>query len=257
MNIDADIYAAWAHIAPAVTAAFLASLVEAVEALTIVLAVATVRGWRPAGLGALAGLASLVVIVAAFGPLLDLVPLHLLQLAIGVLLLLFGMRWLRKAILRSAGIIALHDEAAAFATETAELRAQAIRHAARLDRLAALAAFKAVLLEGLEVAFIVIAVGGARRGLLVPASAGALAACVLVAGIGLAVHRPLARLPENALKFAVGVMLSAFGVFWTGEGLGVAWPGADLAIAAFAALFLLTGLAAVPLARRPRMEAVS
>jgi uncharacterized membrane protein len=256
MNIDADIYAAWAHIAPAVTAAFLASLVEAVEALTIVLAVATVRGWRPAGLGALAGLASLVVIVAAFGPLLDLVPLHLLQLAIGVLLLLFGMRWLRKAILRSAGIIALHDEAAAFATETAELRAQAIRHAARLDRLAALAAFKAVLLEGLEVVFIVIAVS-AGRGSLIPASAGALAACLLVAGFGFAVHRPLARVPENALKFAVGVMLSAFGVFWTGEGLGVAWPGADLAIAAFAALFLLTGLAAVPLARRPRMEAVS
>ena len=174
----------WVHIAPAMTAAFLASLVEAVEALTIVLAVATVRGWRPAGLGALAGLVVLVLIVVALGPLLDLVPLHLLQLAIGVLLLLFGMRWLRKAILRAAGVIPLHDEAMAFATETAELREQARRHEARLDWLAGLASFKAVLLEGLEVVFIVIAVG-AGRGLLVPASAGALAACLLVAGVGL------------------------------------------------------------------------
>ena len=245
--------AGWAHIGPAMTAAFLASLVEAVEALTIVLAVATVRGWRPAGLGAFAGLAVLVLIVAALGPLLDRVPLHLLQLAIGVLLLLFGMRWLRKAILRSAGIIPLHDEAEAFATETAELREQASRHATRLDWLAALASFKAVLLEGLEVVFIVIAVS-AGRGLLVPASAGALAACLLVAGIGFVVHRPLAQVPENTLKFAVGVMLAAFGVFWTGEGLGVPWPGADLAIVAFAALFLAVGLAAVPLARRPSAE---
>jgi Ca2+/H+ antiporter, TMEM165/GDT1 family len=243
----------WAHIGPAMTAAFLASLVEAVEALTIVLAVATVRGWRPAGLGAIAGLVLLVLIVAGLGPLLDLIPLHFLQLAIGVLLLLFGLRWLRKAILRSAGVIALHDEAAAFATETEELREQASRHEARLDWLAALASFKAVLLEGLEVVFIVIAVS-AGRGLLIPASAGALAACLLVAGVGLVVHRPLARVPENTLKFAVGVMLSAFGVFWTGEGLGVAWPGADLAIVAFAALFLLVGLGAVTLARRPSAE---
>jgi Ca2+/H+ antiporter, TMEM165/GDT1 family len=238
---------------PAMVAAFLASLVEAVEALTIVLAVATVRGWRPAGLGALAGLVVLVLIVVGLGPLLDLVPLHLLQLTIGVLLLLFGMRWLRKAILRAAGVIPLHDEAAAFATETAELREQARRHEAWLDWLAALTSFKAVVLEGLEVVFIVIAVS-AGRGLLVPAGAGALAACLLVAGAGLVVHRPLARVPENTLKFAVGVMLSAFGMFWTGEGLGVAWPGADLAIVAFAALFLAVGLAAVALVRRPSAE---
>src|SRR5258707_3914767 len=138
-----------AHLGPAVPAAFLASLVEAVEALTIVLAVATVRGWRPAGLGALAGLLVLIFIVVALGPLLDRVPLHLLQLVIGVLLLLFGMRWLRKAILRSAGVIPLHDEATTFAAETAELREQARRNEARLDWLAALASFKAVLLEGL------------------------------------------------------------------------------------------------------------
>jgi len=231
-------------------AAFLGSLVEAVEALTIVLAVATVRGWRPAGLGALAGLVLLSLIVVLLGPLLNLAPLHLLQFAIGVLLLLFGMRWLRKAILRAAGIIPLRDEARAFARETAELNEQAQRHEARLDWLAGLTSFKAVLLEGLEVAFIVIAVSAAG-GLLIPASVGALAACILVAGVGFAVHRPLARIPENTLKFAVGVMLSAFGMFWTGEGLGVAWPGADLAIVGFAALFLALGLAAAAMLRRP------
>src|SRR6195256_4616234 len=136
------------HIGPAMTAAFLASLVEAVEALTIVLAVATVRGWRPAGLGALAGLAGLVALVVALGPLLDRVPLHLLQFVIGVLLLLFGMRWLRKAILRSAGVIPLHDEAMAFVAETAELRERPRRNEARLNSLAAITTFKAVLLEG-------------------------------------------------------------------------------------------------------------
>jgi uncharacterized membrane protein len=239
----------WTAGAPAISAAFLGSLVEAVEALTILLAVATVRGWRPAGLGALAGLVLLVLIVLVLGPMLDLVPLDVLRLAIGILLLLFGMRWLRKAILRSAGVIPLRDEDAAFGAETAELRDQARWHEARLDRLAALASFKAVLLEGLEVVFIVIAVG-AGPGLLVPASVGALAACLLVAGAGIVVHRPLARVPENTLKFAVGVMLSAFGVYWTGEGLGVAWPGADLAIIAFAAMFLAIGLTSVMLARR-------
>jgi uncharacterized membrane protein len=236
----------WTMAAPAISAAFLASLVEAIEALTIVLAVATVRGWRPAGLGAAAGLASLALIVAALGPLLDRVPLHGLQLVIGVLLLLFGMRWLRKAILRAAGVVPLHNEAAAFAASTAELR----EHRSRLDWLAGLASFKAVLLEGLEVVFIVIAVG-AGRGLLLPASAGALGACGLVALTGFFLHRPLARVPENALKFAVGVMLSAFGVFWTGEGLGVAWPGADLAIVAFAGLFLLVAALAGVALRRP------
>ena len=241
------------HAGSAVTAAFLASLVEAVEALTIVLAVAIVRGWRPAGLGAVAGLLVLALIVVALGPLLDRVPLNVLQIAIGILLLLFGMRWLRKAILRAAGIIALHDETAAFASETAELREQARRqeqrHEQRLDRLAGLASFKAVLLEGLEVVFIVIAVS-AGRGVLLPVSAAAFAACLLVALSGVVLHRPLARVPENALKFAVGVMLSAFGLFWTGEGFGVAWPGADLAILAFIALFLGTALACVALLNR-------
>src|SRR2546421_11021600 len=157
----------------AISAAFLGSLVEAVEALTMVLAVAGVRGWRAAGIGALAGLGLLALIVIALGPLLGRVPIHALQLVIGVLLLLFGMRWLRKAILRAAGVIPLHDEAAAFAAETAELREQARRQEARLDWLATLASFKAVVLEGLEVVFIVIAVS-AGRGLLIPAGAGAL-----------------------------------------------------------------------------------
>src|SRR5437870_3987154 len=152
----------WTAAAPAISAAFLSSLVEAVEALTIVLAVASVRGWRPAGLGASAGLALLVLIVLVLGPLLDRAPLHLLQLMIGILLLLFGMRWLRKAILRAAGIIPLHDESTAFATETAELREQARRNETRLDWLAGLASFKAVVLEGLEVVFIVIAIGAGR-----------------------------------------------------------------------------------------------
>jgi uncharacterized membrane protein len=237
--------------ATAVSAAFLGSLVEAVEALTIVLAVASVRGWRPAALGAFAGLGLLALLVAALGPLLNHVPLHALQLMIGILLLLFGMRWLRKAILRAAGIIALHDEEAAYAAGTAELR----EHRSRLDWLAGLASFKAVLLEGLEVVFIVIAVGGGR-GLLVPASAGALAACGVVALAGFALRRPLARVPENALKLTVGVMLSSFGVFWTGEGLGLAWPGADLAILGFAALFLLVAAVTIAALKR-RLEAAS
>jgi uncharacterized membrane protein len=245
----------WTTAAPAVSAAFLSSIVEVVEAFTIVLAVATVRGWRPAALGAAAGLALLALVVVVFGPLLGFVPLWLLQLTIGILLLLFGIRWLRKAILRGAGVIALHDEELAFAAETAELREQARRQAARLDWLAGLASFKAVVLEGLEVVFIVIAVG-AGRGLVVPASLGALAACVLVLVVGLFVHKPLARVPENTLKFAVGVMLTAFGVFWVGEGLGVPWPGEDLAIPAIALLFLLAALAAVRALRRPAVEAL-
>src|SRR5258708_5343432 len=149
----------FAQAAPAVSAAFLSSLVEAVEALTVVLSVATVRGWRPAGLGALAGLASLALVVVAFGSLLDRVPLHALQLVIGVLLLLFGMRWLRKAVLRAAGIIPLHDEALVFASQTAALRAHARHDTAPLDWLAGLASYQATLLEGLEVVFVVISVG--------------------------------------------------------------------------------------------------
>jgi uncharacterized membrane protein len=245
----------WPVAWPAVTASFLASFVEVVEAFTIVLAVGTFRGWRPALLGTGAGLALLAVLVVALGPLLGAIPIQLLQFVVGVLLLLFGMRWLRKAVLRSAGIIALHDEMAAFAAETAHLQEEARLHRNRVDWIAGLTAFKAVVLEGIEVVFVVIAVG-AGRGQLWPASLGALAACVLVILAGLIVHKPLARVPENTLKFGVGVMLSAFGVFWTGEGLGIAWPGHDLAIVVFAAIFLAVGLSlAVVLKTKTRAAA--
>jgi len=234
---------------PAVGAAFVASLVEAVEAFTIVLAAGTLRGWRGAIAGAAAGLAVLASIVVALGPLLDWIPLRWLQLAIGVLLLLFGMGWLRKAVLRAGRLIPLHDEDVAFAAETTALREATTPRRRAYDWLSGVMAFKAVVLEGLEVVFIVIAVG-AGRGLILPASLGALAACVVVLVIGAIVHRPLARVPENTLKFAVGVILCAFGVFWTGEGLGIAWPGADLMILFFAAVFLLVGFGAVAIVRQ-------
>lgn len=250
----------WTTAAPAIGAAFLASLVEVVEAFTIILAVAMLRGWRPAVLGTGVALAVLGAIVLALGPLLDRVPLHLLQLVIGVLLLLFGIGWLRKAALRAGGVILLHDEEAIFAKETAHLSEEAKRKHVSFDWIAGITVFKAVLLEGLEVVFIVIAVG-AGRGLLWPASLGALTACAAVLVIGVFVHRPLSRVPENTLKFGVGVMLSAFGVFWTGEGLGIEWPGADLALFVFAALFLCAGLLAARIARTiastPEPEAAS
>jgi uncharacterized membrane protein len=243
----------WVTVAPAITSAFLASIVEVVEAFTIVLAVASVRGARPAIAGTLAGVLVLALIVLVFGPAIDRIPIGLLQFSVGVLLLLFGLRWLRKAVLRAAGIIALHDEEAAYRTQSLHLQEEMRRREARADWLAGLTAFKAVVIEGLEVVFIVIAVG-AGRGLLVPASLGALAACVLVLGFGVLARRPLARVPENALKFGVGVMLSAFGVFWTGEGLGVPWPGEDLAILAFIATFLALGLALVMVLRSRPVE---
>ncbi len=243
----------WSTAAPALASAFFASFVEVVEALTIVLAVVSLRGWRPALSGTFAALAALAAIVLLLGPMLDRVPLHDLQLAIGVLLLLFGLGWLRKASLRAAGVIALHDEDAIFAAEAAEL-GQALKANAR-DWIAGMTAFKAVLLEGLEVVFIVIAVG-AGRGLLVPASIGALGACIVVLAIGVIVHKPLSQVPENTLKFAVGVMLSSFGVFWTGEGLGVAWPGADLSLLGIGLLFLATGLVSAYAARRVAQVAV-
>ncbi len=239
----------WTALLPTITAAFLASLVEVVEAFTIVLAVGLTRGWRPAFTGSALALALLVLIVLIFGPLLALIPIAVLQFTVGVLLILFGLRWLRKAILRSSGWIALHDEAAEFAKETNALKAQAAER--RADFLAGTAAFKAVLLEGIEVVFIVIAVGTAH-GQTFWAGMGALAAVVLVLLAGMALHRPLVQVPENTLKFVVGLMLSAFGVFWTGEGLGADWPGADLALVWIFALFLIFALAAVRLIAKPQ-----
>jgi uncharacterized membrane protein len=175
-------------------------------------------------------------------------PLHLLQLMIGVLLLLFGLRWLRKSILRAAGILALHDENVAFAAESASLLEAQRRSDRHLDWIAGMTALKAVVLEGIEVVFIVIAVG-VGRGLLVPAAIGAAAACLIVCLVGLAVHKPLARVPENMLKFAVGVVLSAFGMFWVGEGLGLDWPGQDLAILVFALIFFALAMGLVRLTK--------
>lgn len=242
----------WAHAGTAILAAFLASLVEFVEALTIVLAVGTVRGWRSALIGTAAGTVFLALLVLLFGPALQRVPITTLQLVVGVLLLLFGMRWLRKAILRSAGVIGLHDEDAIYARETAALsRGEGPGAAAAntaVDRIAVATAFKAVTLEGLEVIFIVIATGAG--GMLLAASLGAAAAGVLVVLVGVALHKPLARVPENMLKFSVGVLLSAFGVFWIGEGLGFPWPGEDLALIALVIAFLVVSGVAVAAARR-------
>jgi uncharacterized membrane protein len=245
----------WSTAGPAIGAAFLASTVEIVEAFTIVLAVAMLRGWRPAAFGTAAALAILASLILLLGPLLNAVPVEALQLVIGVLLLLFGLSWLRKASLRHAGVIPLHDEDAIFAAETAQLDNAAQRRQTRLDWLAGMTALKAVLLEGLEVVFIVIAVGAGGR-LLLPAALGAAIACALVLAVGAIIHRPLARVPENALKFGVGVMLSAFGVFWTGEGLGIAWPGQDLMLPVLMLIFLAAGIAASSVARDPAIEGV-
>jgi uncharacterized membrane protein len=171
------------------------------------------------------------------------------QLVVGGLLLLFGMRWLRKAILRAAGIIALHDEAEAFSKETEQLRRLGVAHDG-FDKVAFTASFKITMLEGIEVVFIVVAIGAGGVGLLVPASLGALAALLLVIALGLLVHRPLASIPENTLKFMVGVLLSAFGTFWVGEGLGINWPGEDWSILGLIAGFLVVAWIAVALCRR-------
>lgn len=242
-----------AHAGPALLASFLASSVECVEALTVVLAVAAVRGWRPALIGA--GLAGMLLagLVAVLGAGLSLIPLAALQTAIGILLLLFGMRWLRKAVLRAGGVIALRDESANYASETGALR-NAPGATQGWDAIGIAASFNAVTLEGIEVVFIVIAVGAAG-GALVPATVGALAAAMLVSAVGLLLHRPLAQVPENALKFAVGVMLSSFGTFWIGEGYGVGWPGGDLSVLGLIAGYLLASLLCVVAVRRIRRQA--
>jgi uncharacterized membrane protein len=238
----------WVHVGPTVVAAFLASLVEFVEALTVVLAVGVVRGWRGALMGSAAATLVLLAIIALLGPALTRIPLGAMQLVVGVLLLLFGMRWLRKAILRAAGVIAMHDESAIYTRQQQSLQ-QLGGRGAGWDRLAFATAFKITMLEGIEVVFIVIALGAGGAGLLLPASFGALAALIVVVALGIAVHRPLSRIPENTLKFVVGVLLSAFGTFWVGEGLGMPWPGRDWAILGLIAGYLAVALTSVPLCR--------
>lgn len=235
-----------AHSGGTLLASFLASMVECVEALTIILAVGIVRGWRPALIGAGLALILLAVLVAILGPSLSLIPLTYLQIAIGLLLVMFGMRWLRKAMLRAAGIVAVHDEAVAFSAQTSTLsNASAI---SGWDLIGLATSFKAVMLEGIEVVFIVIALGTVGNAL-TPASVGAIAAAILVSLIGLMLHRPLARVPENTLKFVVGIMLSAFGTYWLGEGYGLWWPGADLALLGLIAGFAVTSLLGIWLIR--------
>ncbi|MGH2999183.1 MAG: COG4280 domain-containing protein [Gaiellaceae bacterium] len=234
-----------------VLSAFLASTVEMVEALTIVLASGVARGWRSSLTGVGAAVLALAVIVAALGPALTVVPLNALRLVVGGLLLTFGLQWLRKAILRASGFKALHDEDAIFAKELEGAQTVPRDERAGIDWYGFTLSFKGVLLEGLEVAFIVITFGS-TQGSIPLAAAGAAAAVVLVAGVGIAVRAPLARVPENTLKFAVGVMLTTFGIFWSTEGAGGSWPGSDAALFGVLAFVILVSFACVGLLRRRR-----
>ncbi len=249
---------AWTRLGTTVVSSFLASLVECVEALTVVLAVGSVRGWRSALAGAGTALAVLAAIVAVLGPALTRIPLHLVQLVVGAMILLFGLRWLRKAILRSAGLVPLHDEVAVFARNTAAMHGASLRGdggRGGWDKVALAASFNITMLEGTEVIFIVVALGAGGAGLLLPAGLGAIAALVTISALGFAVHRPLARVPENTLKFVVGVLLAALGTFWVGEGAGLAWPGSDLAIPCLMAAYFGLALGLVRLCRSSAVAA--
>src|SRR5450631_475527 len=229
-------------------AVFLASTVEMVEAATIVVAVGVTRGWRSALIGVGAGLLALAVVVAALGPALTAIPLNALRLAVGGLLLVFGLGWLRKAILRAAGLKALHNETETF-REQRELAREARVVAGGLDTYGFTVSFKGVLLEGLEVVFIVITFGSNQGGILL-ASLGAVAAAVLVLGAVLVLRAPLSRVPENTLKFVVGSLLTSFGTFWGAEGAGVSWPGSDVALAVIIPTTLLISALMVAVLRR-------
>jgi uncharacterized membrane protein len=235
-----------------VASAFLASAVEFVEALTIVLAAGITRGWRASLTGLAAATVALAAIVAALGPALTLIPIDVLRLVVGGLLLAFGLQWLRKAILRASGYKPLHDEDAIFARETAEARSARHEERAGLDWYGFTLSFKGVLLEGLEVAFIVLTFGS-TQGNLGLAALGAGIALVLVAVVGVLVRAPLSRVPENTMKFAVGVMLTTFGTFWAAEGAGAHWPGDDASLPAVLAFVIVLSFASVALLRRRRI----
>ncbi len=221
---------------------FLACMVEAVEALTIVLAVGITRSWSSALYGVGAAVLALAAIVAALGPALTSLPLNTLRVVIGGLLLVFGLQWLRKAVLRAAGLKSLHDEDAIFAEEREAAAAAGRRAGTGIDGYAFAIAFKGVLLEGLEVAFIVLTFGANQHKVGIAAAAAGVAIAVVVLA-GVAARAPLARVPENAMKFSVGVMLTSFGMFWGAEGAGAHWPGGDAALLVIIPSVLLVSLA--------------
>jgi uncharacterized membrane protein len=231
-----------------VASVFIACTVEAVEALTIVLAVGATRSWRSAMIGVGAALVALAAVTAALGPALTALPINVLRGVVGGLLLVFGLQWLRKAILRASGLKALHDEDAAFAEETEAARGAGMV-AEGLDAYAFLVSFKGTFLEGLEVVFIALTFGSNQKD--VPlAAAAALAAVLMVTAAGAALRAPLARVPENSLKFVVGVMLTSFGLFWGGEGVHAHWPGGDTALLVVIPGVLVFALVTVAALRR-------
>jgi uncharacterized membrane protein len=230
------------------TAVFLACAVEAVEALTIVLAVGTTRSWSSALSGVGAATVALALIVATLGPALTALPIGALRLAVGGLLLIFGLQWLRKAILRASGLKALRDEQEEFAEQRRVAQAVS-RGATGLDGYSFAISFKGVLLEGLEVVFIVLTFGANQHRVGLAAAAAGLAVALVVAA-GVAVRAPLARVPENTMKFAVGVMLSSFGTFWGTQGAGASWPGSDAALLVLIPTLALASLAMVAFLRR-------
>jgi uncharacterized membrane protein len=232
-----------------VLSAFLASAVEGVEALTIVLASGVARGWRSSLTGVGAAVVVLAAVVGALGPALTVIPLNALRLVVGALLLTFGLQWLRKAILRASGFKALHDEDGIFAEELAQAKTAEHVERAGLDWYGFTLSFKGVLLEGLEVVFIVLTFGS-TQGSIPLAALGAGVAVVLVAAVGVAVHAPLTRVPENTLKFAVGVMLTTFGIFWSTEGAGGDWPGSDAALFGILGFVIALSAASVAVLRR-------
>ena len=236
--------------------AFLASAVEMVEALTIVLGVGIVRGWRSPLIGVGAAAIALAALVGALGPALSAIPIETLRLVVGALLLVFGLQWLRKAILRSSGFKALHDEDETFREEREQAALAGGEQRAGLDWYSFTVAFKGVLLEGLEVVFIVIAFGSAqsRLGL---ASVAAAAALVIVVVAGVLARGPLSRVPENTIKFAVGLLLTSFGCFWSAEGAGVDWPGNELSLLGVIAFFGIVSLALVRALRRRRVQLIA
>ena len=236
---------------PLILTVFVACAVEAIEALTIVLAAGLTREWRSTFQGMALALVVLAAIVAVLGPTITLLPLTALRLVVGALLAIFGLQWLRKAILRATGYKSLHDEASAYLREATAAKAAASSSRGRVhDWYAFTLAFKGVLLEGLEVVFIVITFGANQRDV-GAAVIGAAAAVVVVAVTGVLVRAPLARVPENAMKFAVGIMLTSFGIFWGAEGAGVSWPGQDAALLVLVPVVALVALC-YTLLLRPR-----